>query len=84
MNDKVVTELSVALANLHLLGYEEGYNAKAMEINKIYMEGNNPLLRQEATANYLVAQKTKLGYLKRGDEIIAKITKLIFNLKEEE
>ena len=81
--DDLKTDLSVALSDLHMLGYEEGYNSKAIEINKVYMEGNNPLLRQEGTANYLLAQKEKLGYEKRGAEIIARITKLLFEMKEE-
>jgi len=83
VKDKTMTELSVALSDLHMLGYEQGYNDKAIEINKLHMDGNNPLLRQEATANYLLAQKNKLGYEKREQAIIARITKAMFELKDE-
>jgi len=78
MKNKTMTDLSLALSNLHMLGYEQGFNAKAMEINKIYMEGNNELLRQEATVNYLQAQKNKLGYEGREMAIIEEITALMF------
>jgi len=77
--DNILTELSVALADLHKLGYQEGYNQKAIEINKHYMNDNNYLMRDEATTLYLQAMKMKPTYEKKSEEIIRRITNLIFD-----
>ncbi|HDK25506.1 MAG TPA: hypothetical protein ENG48_00260 [Candidatus Atribacteria bacterium] len=76
--DNIMTELSIALSDLHLLGYEEGYNDKTIEICKIHKEGNNQLLRQEAINQYLLGLKIKKSFEKRTESAIRRITELIF------
>ena len=76
--DNIMTELSVALSDLHMLGYEEGWNDKTIQVCKIQKDGNNSLLRAEATSQYLLGLKIKKGFEARSQVIIERITNLMF------
>lgn len=78
ITDSIKEQLAGALADLHMLGYEEGYNEKAIEINRVYKDGNNALLRVEATNLYLEALSLRKTYEARGAIIIERITELMF------
>lgn len=81
--NNIMTDLSEALSDLHLLGYEEGWNDKTIQVCKVEKDGNNPLLRQEATNQYLMGLKVKQGFEARTDAVIKRITNLIFEGIEE-
>ena len=81
--EDLLTELSLALAELHLSGYREGYNAKALEWAILYKDGNNPALRVEATNRYLEGLKLEKTYAEETDAIIDKIKNLLFEVKED-
>ena len=77
ISEKVKEQLSEALGDLHLLGFQEGYNDKAIEIIKVHKEGNNALLRVEATNRYLEALALKKTYAEKQDYVIQRIMDLI-------
>ena len=80
--EDILTELSVALSELHMAGYQEGYNAKALEWAILYKDGNNPALRVAATNSYLEGLKLEKQYHENTDAIIDKIKRLLLESRD--
>ena len=79
----IITRLSLALANLHMAGYREGYNAKTMEYAKTMKEGNNPVLRVKATNTWLEGLKLEKSYAKETEAIMDAIKDLLIESRED-
>lgn len=78
----ILTRLSLALSNLHMAGYREGYNAKTKQIAMVEKEGNNHALRVVATNTYLEVLKLEKTYQKETDAIIEEIKQLLIETRE--